>query len=148
MVLQSRRTVQYDVAKRGEERREMPKASADTAAHSAGGPGYEGRFDAVGDYTVAFERFSDGGDMALLFRGLPDDRCQCPHWGIVVRGRLTFSYADGQDVVEAGEAYYAPPGHTPAADPDTETIEFSPTAALHETMGVITKNAEALRAGA
>src|SRR5215831_10956479 len=55
-----------------------------------------------------------GGDMAPLFRGLPDDRCQSPHWGIVVKGRLTFTYADGEDVIEAGEAYYAPPGHTPA----------------------------------
>ena len=80
----------------------MPRASSETAARSANGPGYEGRFDELGDYTVAFEKFSEGGDMAPLFRGLPDDRCQCPHWGIVVKGRLTFTYADGQDVVEAG----------------------------------------------
>ena len=81
--------------------------------------------------------------MAPLFRGLPDDRCQSAHWGIVVKGRLTFTYADGQDVTEAGEAYYAPPGHTPAADPGTETIEFSPTAELRETMAVVMKNAAA-----
>jgi hypothetical protein len=107
-----------------------------------------GCFDELGDFTVAFEQFSDGGDMAPLFRGLPDDRCQCAHWGIVVTGRLTFTYAGGQDVVEAGEAYYAPPGHTPAADPDTETIEFSPTEELHKTMAVVMKNAEALAAEA
>ena len=62
--------------------------------------------------------------------------------------RLTFTYADRQDIVEAGEAYYAPPGHTPAADPGTETIEFSPTEELHKTMAVAMKNAEALGAGA
>jgi hypothetical protein len=126
----------------------MPKASRHSASRSAGGPGYEGRFDELGEYTVAFEAFSDGGDMAPLFRGLPDDRCQSPHWGIVLRGRLTFTYAEGQDVVEAGEAYYAPPGHTPAADPGTETIEFSPTEELRKTMAVVMKNAEALGAGA
>ena len=102
----------------------MPRASKTTAARTASGPGYEGRFDELGDYTVAFEHFTDGGDMAPLFRGLPDDRCQTPHWGVVLKGRLTFTYAEGEDVIEAGEAYYAPPGHTPAADPGTETIEY------------------------
>jgi len=122
----------------------MPKASKATASQNASGPGYEGRFEELGDYTVAFEEFSAGGDMAPLFRGLPDDRCQCEHWGIVLKGRLTFTYADGQDVIEAGEAYYAPPGHTPAADEGTETIEFTPSHKLHETMSVVMKNAEAM----
>ena len=126
----------------------MPHASKTTAGRSSSGPGYEGRFDELGDYTVAFEQFTGGGEMAPLFRGLPDDRCQCPHWGVVLTGRLTFTYADGADVIEAGEAYYALPGHTPAADPGTETIEFSPTEELHKTMAVVMKNAEALGAGA
>jgi hypothetical protein len=126
----------------------MPRASKTTAARAASGPGYEGRFDELGDYTVSFEQFSEGGDLAPLFRGLLDDRCQCPHWGIVLKGRLTFTYADGEDVVEAGEAYYAPPGHTPAAAPGTETIEFSATEELHKTMAVVMKNAEALATGA
>jgi len=126
----------------------MPGTSKTTAPRIASGPGYEGRFDELGNYTVGFEDFSDGGDMAPLFRGLPDDRCQTPHWGVVLKGRLTFTYADAEDVIEAGGAYYAPPGHTPAADPGTETIEFSPTEALHETMAVVVKNAQALAANA
>jgi hypothetical protein len=126
----------------------MPGASKTTAARTTSGPGYEGRFDELGGCTVASEEFSAGGDMAALFRGLPDDRCQTPHWGVVLRGRLTFTYADGEDVIEAGGAYYAPPGHTPAADPGTETIEFSPTAELHETMAVVMKNAHVLPANA
>ena len=126
----------------------MARASKTTAAHAASGPGYEGRFDELGDYTVAFEEFADGGDMAPLFRGLPDDRCQTPHWGVVLRGRLTFTSPDGEDVIEAGEAYYAPPGHTPAAEPGTETIEFSPTEELRKTMAIVTKNAGAVGAQA
>ena len=126
----------------------MPKASKTGASQSASGPGYEGHFAELEGYTVAFETFSAGGDMAPLFRGLPDDRCQSSHWGVVLKGRLTFTYADGQDVVEAGDAYYAPAGHTPAAEPGTETIEFSPTEQLHKTMAVVMKNAEALGAQA
>src|SRR5215471_8697966 len=126
----------------------MPTAARTTASQSTSAPGYEGRFDELGDYTVGFEQFIDGGDMAPLFHGLPDDRCQTPHWGVVLKGRLTFTYADGEDVIEAGGAYYAPPGHTPAADPGTETIEFSPTNELRATMAVVMKNAEALGAGA
>jgi len=122
----------------------MPKGAKDTAARTASGPGYQGRFDELGEYTVAFEQFAAGGDMAPLFRGLPDDRCQSPHWGLVVKGRFTFTYADGQDVVEAGEVYYAPPGHTCAAEPGTETIEFSPTEKLQKTLAVVMQNAEAI----
>ena len=126
----------------------MPSVSKTTAARTASGPGYEGRFDELNGYTVAFEQFSEGGNMAPLFRGLPDDRCQTPHWGVALKGRLIFTYADGEDVIEAGEAYYAPRGHTPAADPGTETIEFSPTEALHKTMAVVMKNADAVGAQA
>lgn len=122
----------------------MPRTSKTTSPESASGPGYEGRFAELEGYTVAFEEFSAGGDMAPLFRGLPDDRCQVPHWGLVISGRLTFTYADRTDVIEAGDAYYAPPGHTPAAEPGTETIEFSPTDELHKTMAVVMNNAQAL----
>ena len=122
----------------------MPKSAKDTAAESASQPGYEGRFAQLDSYTVAFEEFSEGGDFSPLFHGLPEDRCQSPHWGVVVKGRMTFTYADRVEVVEAGEAYYAPPGHTPAADPGTETIEFSPTEDLQRTITVVMQNAAAL----
>ena len=122
----------------------MPRTSKITAPESANGPGYAGRFAELEGYTVAFEEFSAGGNMAPLFRGLPDDRCQAPHWGVVISGRLTFTYADHTEVIEAGDAYYAPPGHTPAAEPGTETIEFSSTDALHKTMAVVMSNAQAL----
>ena len=38
--------------------------------------------------------------------------------------------------------YYVGPGHTPEIFPDTEIVEFSPTAELNETMEVVTKNME------
>ena len=104
----------------------MARASKRTAARAASGPGYEGHFDELGDYTVAFEQFSHGGDMAPFFRGLPDDRCQTPHWRVVLKGRLTLTYAGGADVIEASEAYYAPPGHTPRPNPAPRRSSSAP----------------------
>ena len=41
-----------------------------------------------GGMTLAFERLSAGVETAPLFKGLPDDACQSPHWGYVISGRL------------------------------------------------------------
>src|SRR5436305_4942435 len=54
----------------------------------------EGRYGQLDGYTVGFESFKQDVDATPLFRGLPDDRCQSPHWGYVQRGRVTFRYAD------------------------------------------------------
>jgi hypothetical protein len=103
--------------------------------------GFEGRYAEIDDYTVGFETYTADNDPAELFHGLPDDRCQCPHWGVVLRGKLTYRYADGtQDVIRAGEAYYARPSHTPLFSADTEIVEFSPSTQLAETMEVILGN--------
>jgi hypothetical protein len=63
----------------------MPKVSKETASHVEQMPGFEGRYEQLGEYTVGFERFDEDIDAAPLFRGLPDDRCQSPHWGVVVK---------------------------------------------------------------
>ena len=31
--------------------------------------------------------------------GLPDDRCQCPHWGYVIKGSFRVTYLDGPDEI-------------------------------------------------
>jgi hypothetical protein len=124
----------------------MPKVSKDTASQVEAMPGFEGRYEQVGDYTIGFERFDADIDAAPLFQGLPDDRCQSPHWGLVLAGSITFRYADGQETIEAGEAYYAPPGHTPVLAAGTEIVEFSPTDLLQQTMEVAGRNAAAMQA--
>jgi hypothetical protein len=125
----------------------MAKISKDTAADVMAVDGYEGRMQDLGGYTVAFESFTANQDPAPLFRGLPDDRCQCPHWGVVVKGELVYRYADGtEDRIREGEAYYARPGHLPVMKADTETIEFSPSDGLAETIAVVTKNVEGMQA--
>lgn len=106
--------------------------------------GFEGRYeDLAGGYTVGFETYTEDADAAQLFRGLPDDRCQCPHWGYVLSGRVDFRFADRNESYEVGDAYYAPPGHTPIFSAGTEIIEFSPTDGLRETVGVVLENLRA-----
>ena len=120
----------------------MAKTSKEAASESLTLQGYEGHFEELEGYTVGFESYSEDADMTPLFKGLPDDRCQCPHWGVVLKGKLVYHYPDGDDVVTAGEAYYAQPGHTPEIFAGTEVVEFSPTPELQKTIEVITKNME------
>jgi hypothetical protein len=105
--------------------------------------GYEGHFSELGGYTVGYETYTADADLAPLFKGLPDDHCQCPHWGVVLKGKLTYRYKDGTDeTIGEGEAYYAPPGHLPFLHAGTEVVEFSPTDDLQKTIEVINKNTE------
>jgi hypothetical protein len=122
----------------------MPKVSRQTASETMAMEGFEGRYENLeGGYTVGFESYTADADAAELFRGLPDDRCQCPHWGYVNKGRVAFRYPEREETYEAGDAYYAPPGHTPVFFAGTEIVEFSPTDALGETIGVIVENLRA-----
>lgn len=100
----------------------------------------EGRYAEIGGYTVGFETHRADADPAPLFQGLPDDRCQCPHWGYVVSGKVIYRYADRDEVYSAGHAYYGAPGHLPLMFAGTELIEFSPTDELNETMAVVARN--------
>lgn len=120
----------------------MPKTSKETASESMTLPGYEGHFQSLESHTVGFESYSEDADLAPLFKGLPDDRCQCPHWGIVLKGKLIYHYADGDDVITAGEAYFARPGHIPEIFAGTEVVEFSPTSDLEKTLEVVSRNME------
>ena len=123
----------------------MPKASRETASRVEDMGVMEGRYEELGGYTVGFESFREDADATPLFRGLPDDRCQSPHWGYVARGRVTFRYADHDEVYETGDAYYAPPGHVPVIEAGTDIVEFSPTEEYGRTMAVVAQNIASLQ---
>ena len=93
-----------------------------------------------GEMNVALERFPAGLDTAPLFKGLPDDRCQCPHWGYVLKGRIRIRYADREEVLSAGDVYYLAAGHLPLFEEDSEVIEFSPRGEYQKTMEVAERN--------
>lgn len=120
----------------------MPKASVQTIDEPVSAPGFEGRYAELLDYTVGFEAYSEESDLTPFFVGLPDDRCQCRHFGYVKKGSVTFKTPDGDETFNAGDAYVVGPGHTPVLHPGTELVEFSPTAELNETMDVVMKNME------
>ena len=65
----------------------------------------------------------------------------------MLRGQLTFRYEGGDEVYEAGDAYYAPPGHIPVVTADTEIVEFSPTEEYGRTQEVLARNFAAAQAG-
>src|SRR5947209_3404179 len=96
-----------------------------------------------GEMNAALESFAAGTDTAPIFKGLPDDRCQCPHWGYVLKGRLRVRYADHEEVLRVGDAYYMAPGHPPIYEEDTELVEFSPKDAFQATMEVAVGNVAA-----
>jgi hypothetical protein len=124
----------------------MPKASRETAERVQDMGVMEGRYSDVGGYTVGFESFHQDMDAAPVFRGLPDDRCQCEHLGYVVAGRLTLRYADRDEVYAAGDAYVAAPGHVPVVTAGTEVVEFTPADDFARTMAVVGANVAAASA--
>jgi hypothetical protein len=121
----------------------MPRTRKNEAPIEVDLPVIEGRYVELDDWTVGFERFPNGSDPSPLFRGLPDDRCQCPHWGVVVTGEFTVNYPDHSETLRAGDAYYLRPGHLTVLTDGTEVVEFSPTGELQKTMAVVGANMQA-----
>ncbi len=125
----------------------MPKVSKQSAKHSTDHGLVVDRADELDGYTVNFVEFREDIDATPLLEGLPDDRCQCPHWGYVVKGRVTMRYADRDEIYAAGEAFYAPPGHVPVKhEPGTELVQFSPASELLKTEAAMKRNMQAMQA--
>ena len=125
----------------------MAKVSRDSASGGGDYGPVSDRNEDVGGYTVNFVTFHEDIDATPLLKGLPDDRCQCPHWGYVIKGRLKFRFADHEETIEAGDAFYLPPGHLPFShEPGTEIVQWSPTEQLNQTDAAIMKNMQALQA--
>jgi hypothetical protein len=125
----------------------MPQVSRETASQRVSLDGLDVRLEHLdGGYSVCFEQHTADADLAELFRGLPADRCQLARWGYVLRGMITFRFEDRDETYAAGDAYYVPPGHTPIHYAGAEIVEFSPSAELRETIGVVMENLQASEA--
>lgn len=76
-----------------------------------------------------------GTDITDLLHGLENNLCQAPHWGYLIEGAVTVTYADKTaESIKGGDLFYWPPGHTVRADEAAEIILFSPQ---HEHSPVI-----------
>jgi glyoxylate utilization-related uncharacterized protein len=125
----------------------MPKVSRESAAHIEDHGLVEDRHEDVLGYTVNFVSFRQDVDGTALLKGMPDDRCQCPHWGYVLKGRVTYRFADRDEVFHAGDAFYLPPGHIPLADAGSEIVQFSPADELKLVVDTMTQNAQRMMQG-
>ncbi len=96
-----------------------------------------------GEMHVARETAPAGMDTRPMFKGLPADSCQCPHWGYVIKGRARVIYSDREEVLEAGDAYYLEPGHNLVVEEDGEIVEFSPAGEYQRTMQAVAENMQA-----
>jgi ethanolamine utilization protein EutQ (cupin superfamily) len=89
-----------------------------------------------GGMTSAYMEYPTGLDFGPLLEGLEGDHCQCPHWGYLIEGRIRVSYQDGtQEVVEAGDLYYWPSGHTIVVEEEVRMVEFSPHDQMSQVLG-------------
>jgi mannose-6-phosphate isomerase-like protein (cupin superfamily) len=118
---------------------QMPKASRDSASQVKDFGIAVDRNEDLGGYTVNFVSIRTGHDLGPMLAGLPGGHCPCPHWGYVVKGQLTVRYGDREEVIGAGEAFYMPPGHVPAATTGSEIVQFSPTGQLQAVEAAMAK---------
>lgn len=104
------------------------------------------RSKAAGGYTINLVTINEGQDITPVLASLPEGKCQCPHWGVVISGRIDVRYDDGRsETFEAGDPFYLPAGHTSWRAPaGTELVQFSPADLLAETDAAI---ARAMQAG-
>jgi hypothetical protein len=123
----------------------MPKVSMESAAHVEDHGVVVDRHEDVDGYTVNFVTFRQDIDGTPMLKGLPGDRCDCPHWGYVLKGKLTYRFADHEEVFVAGDAFYLPPGHVPLAEAGSELVQFSPREELATVAAAMLKNMQALQ---
>jgi mannose-6-phosphate isomerase-like protein (cupin superfamily) len=122
----------------------VPKFTKESLEAQDYGPVEDRQADADG-YTFNYTIFKQDIDATPMMKGLPDDRCHCPHWGYVIKGKITFRFADHDEVVETGDAFYLPPGHIPVVEAGTEYIQFSPSKELEEVSSTIVRNMQAMQ---
>ncbi len=103
---------------------------------------YEGRQVDAAKMRIAFESMpAQFPPDESPFKGLPDDRCQCDHWGYLFKGSFRVTYLDGsEEIVTAGEAYHLRPGHFVQTLEPVEMIELSPVEEHDRTMATLAKN--------
>jgi len=123
----------------------VPKVSKQSATTVKDFGVAEDRSADVDGYTINFVTIRESHDLAPMLKGLPGGNCSCPHWGYILKGRVIVRYDDHEEVLEAGDAFYMPPGHAPEATAGTELIQISPAAELAEVEAALMKSMQESR---
>jgi hypothetical protein len=122
----------------------MPKVSKRTAEGMDIGVG-EVHQAVVDGHEISFLTLREPTDLAPMLRGLPGDRCTCPHWGYVISGRVRFTFADHTEEFGAGDGFYVGPGHSPKIAAGTEYVMFSPEDEMAPVTEVLERNLAAMQ---
>ncbi len=107
--------------------------------------GSYGRYMEWGDLDVGWEGWQSGRDSTQAFKSLPGGSCQVPHWGYLIKGRMRIKFSDHDEAINAGEAFYMPPGHIPVTEEDCELVTFSPKGENKKTMELLVRSREAMK---
>jgi hypothetical protein len=121
----------------------VPTVSKTTAETVNDYPVAVDRVSELDGYTVSFVDITETHSLAPMLASLPGGNCRCPHWGYLFRGRMVVHYDGFDDVIDAGQAFYMPPGHVPEADAGTEFVMFSPADELRATEEAVQRGMEA-----
>ena len=103
---------------------------------------YEGRQVDAGGMRIAFESMpAQFPPDESPFKGLPDDRCQCDHWGYLFKGSFRVTYLDGPRRSSPPARHTTcGPGHFVQTLEPVELIEISPVEEHDRTMATIARN--------
>jgi hypothetical protein len=112
----------------------MPALTWDDAEVQFAADGAEYRAIDAGEMTVSFVRVPAGADFRPALKGLEGDMCQCPHWGMLLKGKIRMHTPDGVEEYSAGDVVHWPAGHAPEALEDSEYVDFSPPEQLREVL--------------
>jgi hypothetical protein len=85
------------------------------------------------DITVNFVSIKETHSLKDALAGLPNGQCQCPHWGYMIKGRITVDYGNRTEDYGPGDAFYMTAGHVPTAEAGSEFVQFSPKDELAAT---------------
>ena len=123
----------------------MPKLSKETAPDVKEFPMATDRSGDLDGYTFNFVTIHQSHDLGPILAQLPAGNCQCPHWGYLSKGQMTVRYGDREEVIEAGDAFYMPPGHAPEAVAGTEILQISPANEFAELQSALMNAMQAQR---
>jgi hypothetical protein len=117
----------------------MPKVSKDTATHHDYGAVEDWSQDVDG-YTINFGAYHVDFDTTPMLKGLPGDRCTCPHWSYVLKGKVIYTFDVREETHETGGAFYVRAGHLQRVEAGTEYLLFSPAEELQKVSENILRN--------
>lgn len=93
---------------------------------------------------VEIDTFHTELDVTPFLKGLPDDMDPTEHWGYIFKGSMRVKYKDREEVFNAGDVFYAAPGHTAIAEAGTECVMFSPEEQIAKTTEIVARNLAAM----